>query len=429
MATAKAGSPAAQPESKIQTVQRVPMTPVVATIGGFTFDQSNFPHTLLEILTNIAEELRKLGLDKTGGKASSDPKKKADAKYGYFEEAEIAAHLVILLNKHSIGYASGTTAITGRYEAGKTQSGGTMWTHHVTSSVVFSHKESREWIIVPGVGEAFDSGDKGVTKAITSAIKYIWMKTFLISDGQANDIETDQTTQTVGETTKRSTRGATRPAGGEDRPAVTKAPPQCGFCQAVIGDATKDGKVVKTRAEIIKSTVEKLGKQACIKCAIKLIDRDSTPATKPPAKRGEKKAEPEPRERIEKPLKAVEWKSFTVKKGKDAGTEKQFANLTLDGLTGKIADFHESHFDLYEGGKVGDMIQCLVDTKQNGKYVDRTMYALLSYAGEEIEDEKGNKLAPPDYSPESEQDVVERGADASPFGGSYGDIVDDDIPF
>ena len=51
----------------------------------------------------------------------------------------------------------------------------------------FYDEDSGEFIVCSGIGEASDSSDKGVTKAITSAIKYIYIKTFTLST--KDDIE------------------------------------------------------------------------------------------------------------------------------------------------------------------------------------------------------------------------------------------------
>ena len=51
----------------------------------------------------------------------------------------------------------------------------------------FYDVESGEFLSGSGIGEASDSSDKGLTKAITSAIKYIYIKTLILST--KDDIE------------------------------------------------------------------------------------------------------------------------------------------------------------------------------------------------------------------------------------------------
>lgn len=62
----------------------------------------------------------------------------------------------------------------------------------------FYDEDSGELVYGSGVGEASDSSDKGLTKAITSAIKYIYIKTFTLStkdDIEANDPDVDVSEQ------------------------------------------------------------------------------------------------------------------------------------------------------------------------------------------------------------------------------------------
>lgn len=54
----------------------------------------------------------------------------------------------------------------------------------------FLDSETNEQLSITSVGSGYDSSDKGASKAITAAVKYAIMKTFMISDEGA-DIEND----------------------------------------------------------------------------------------------------------------------------------------------------------------------------------------------------------------------------------------------
>jgi hypothetical protein len=64
----------------------------------------------------------------------------------------------------------------------------------VETEHTFLDAESGEQLKITSVGSGYDSTDKGAAKAITSAIKYALMKTFMISD-EGTDIENDGETK------------------------------------------------------------------------------------------------------------------------------------------------------------------------------------------------------------------------------------------
>jgi hypothetical protein len=381
---------------------------------GFVFDPLHFPFTLLQTLVAIAKEIRELGLTKTGGKNSDDREIASKAKYAYFEEAEIVSYLVPLLEKHKIGYAAGTSRITGRFVAGQTQYGGTQWSMHVRCAAIFSHAETKEWIIVPGVGESFDSGDKAVTKAITSAIKYIIMKTFLISDG--NDIEVEQGSQ-VGENNLKAPEK-------KQSKSRTTTNLKCADCSKQI----KGGKYRGTQIDapsFAEATKGFFGRQICADCvepAKEKLNTPSTPAATTAPANG--KAKPTEQGQPLSPLDTtlVNISTRLVKKG----TPKESSVYDLNLFGGiKVTDFHKSHYDLYnqimKEKATNLQIKLVYEESQNGQYVNRNLKALMELDGECYEDEQGNDL-PLEGVAEEESEGYDAHNDTNP-------ITDDDIPF
>jgi hypothetical protein len=371
---------------------------------GFVFDPSNPPFTLLEELVQIAKQMRDLNIKKTGGKASSDPKAKQDAKYGYFEEAEIASFLAHLLAQHNVGYAAGTPKITWRGIQYRTNADKDVHGVHVLSSVMFTHKASREWIVIPGVGEAADSGDKAVTKAITSAIKYIWMKTFLISEG--NDIELSDN------------------IGGLN----------CGKCTSKIIDGLLvNGKEVSAK-EYAERTKKAFGSQLCGDCAAaaaaearsqKAAPAAATPpaTTKAASKPAPAPAKPQaaPRPAAKKVVGAPDRPFKTTLIGTKAriitvkGTKKTVYDLRLEGVDGNVTDFHVSHQQYYKLINKPTPIELVYDEKVSGKYTNRNVVALMTLGEDAIEDESGNKYSQEEPDGATEPQGGWQGASGSAF--------------
>lgn len=355
--------------SEPKSVAVAPSTEVMPQeLGGFIFDVLHPPFTLLGLFTTIAGELRAIGLEKTGGKASDDPKVIANSKYGYFEEAEIATHLTVLLGKHKIGYAAGTSAVTGNLVTGKTNSGGDMRSHEVKSAAIFSHADSKDWIIVPGVGEAFDAGDKGITKAITSAIKYIWMKSFLISEG--NDIEVEQGVRSLDKSKSRTAENVI-----------------CTNCNKPVGVVMKGKDVVMTIAEVVEKGKKKFNAILCYPCCVEANKKDAKETTKEPevieGPKGGKKyitdgiLEAKPRKRsVGKDKKPVYDLKVKLPKGNTVG----------------ISDWHESHAEFYAAAKGDEHIKLVITAAEGTN--NATVVALMEFADEVIETQKGEKVQP-----------------------------------
>jgi ribosomal protein L34E len=365
---------------------------------GFAFDPVHFPFTLLSELTKIAQELRADGLEKTG--------KNSHSNYRFFEESELAKHLTKLFNDHGIGYAAGAHCITGREELYKTNSGNTMWNHSVEAAVIFSHLASREWIAVPGVGEGADTGDKSVTKAITSAIKYIQMKTFLVSEG--NDAEQDQDSSPKQSSPGSSTKTQQSKSQTTKKSTVKN---KCHDCTKEIFGIKNNGKEIPAEVIAAKS-MEKFGMYLCANCAMK--KRGSPAAKQAPKGTPAKKTQIIETSLAEAPTKRM----IVVKKGKDEGKKKPIYDLVLfDGM--KVSDWSASHYDYYAEASEGAHIKINVEEKQSGRYINRDVIALMEIGDLCVEDEDGN---PVDTGVESDGAEAE---DAPDFEGA----TDEDIPF
>ena len=102
-------------------------------------------------------------------------------KYNYLMEAQVTTKIKELLDKHQVvfNYSSKVTE-TKDYQGAK---GDTQFL--VTVEVIYSFYdvESGESFCGIACGQGSDKGDKGVYKAITGAIKYVYMKTFNIPTG------------------------------------------------------------------------------------------------------------------------------------------------------------------------------------------------------------------------------------------------------
>jgi len=109
-------------------------------------------------------------------------------KYNYFSDDQIAEKFRTLFNKNWIVFEY-SSKITWTREISPTRS----WTKQFVTDVEVEYKfadvETGEFISWFSCWSWNDTGDKWVYKAITWAVKYIFMKTFQISTG--DDPETD----------------------------------------------------------------------------------------------------------------------------------------------------------------------------------------------------------------------------------------------
>lgn len=101
-------------------------------------------------------------------------------RYKYLMEAQVAEQFKGLLEKHGVVFitSSRITGIDSPLASGMKQT-----LTNVDVEYEFVDVESGEKVVGHAAGQGTDSGDKGVYKAITGAVKYIFMKNFLIPTG------------------------------------------------------------------------------------------------------------------------------------------------------------------------------------------------------------------------------------------------------
>jgi hypothetical protein len=107
--------------------------------------------------------------------------------YKFLGEAQITETFKALLEKHGVffGYSSEIKDIRLSPSGKQTLTG-------VEVKYRFVDVESGDFIEGVAAGQGTDTGDKGVYKAITGAIKYIFMKTFLIPTGDDPENDTKE---------------------------------------------------------------------------------------------------------------------------------------------------------------------------------------------------------------------------------------------
>ena len=98
--------------------------------------------------------------------------------YNYVTEAQVAQLFKKLFTKHKMAFTYDADIVS----VEPTPKGGQLITT-VRLTYAFHDVETGEKITGVCVGQGADSTDKGVYKAITGAVKYIFLKTFLIPTG------------------------------------------------------------------------------------------------------------------------------------------------------------------------------------------------------------------------------------------------------
>lgn len=107
--------------------------------------------------------------------------------YDYLSETQVSLKMRELLNKHGVVFLHSTKQLD--LKEWKNAKDIQKFLTVIEVNYQFIDAESAEILQGTEIGHGEDSGDKGVYKAITGAIKYIFMKTFLIptGDDQEND--------------------------------------------------------------------------------------------------------------------------------------------------------------------------------------------------------------------------------------------------
>ena len=109
--------------------------------------------------------------------------------YKYLSETQITYKMKTLLDKHGVVMHYGWTEKS--CVPFTTAKGGQQFLTTVDVNYTFFDVESGEMVCNNVSGQGADSGDKGIYKAITGAIKYLFMKTFNIPTG--DDPENEKT--------------------------------------------------------------------------------------------------------------------------------------------------------------------------------------------------------------------------------------------
>ena len=119
--------------------------------------------------------------------------------YNYVSEGQMLAILGPKLAEKNIQFS--TSVLTCEPHYGEAKMGVFVM---VTVECEFFDCDSNEVLKVRGAGMGWDSGDKGIYKAITGAVKYVLMKNFLVTDEQ--DPESGEQRSEAPETRHRPTR-------------------------------------------------------------------------------------------------------------------------------------------------------------------------------------------------------------------------------
>lgn len=123
--------------------------------------------------------------------------------YSYFSDDQISQTFRTLFDKHEICFVY-SSEITGCREISSTRS----WTRQFVTDVLVNYKfvdiENGSMIEWTACWSWNDTGDKWVYKAITGAVKYIFMKTFQISTG--DDPEKDDVKERKPKETEKETK-------------------------------------------------------------------------------------------------------------------------------------------------------------------------------------------------------------------------------
>lgn len=109
--------------------------------------------------------------------------------YNFVRSADVLREVRKAFAKHGV-YAQTQFQLLSTYDI-KTNSGGNMHTATVQVNVTFLDSDSEETVLVSGLGDGADSGDKGIYKAMTGATKNALRNALLLPDEA--DPEADET--------------------------------------------------------------------------------------------------------------------------------------------------------------------------------------------------------------------------------------------
>lgn len=218
-----------QPEEAQEVPQEEPAAPISVS--------RNIHQRLLAVIGEIGT------LPKTG-------KSGGGLNYNFFEYAELMARLSPLLVRHGILCVPSLTAV----EYATTPSGKQQDARIAMEFTLVNVDDPTDRIVTPWMGQGADSGDKSISKAGTSAVKYFWMKMLLISDKEDPDYyESDDEGRGRGRQIQRrqAPRGYTEP----DRKTGEMKP-------------TGEGKITKDQATKIADLNRKLNRAVQVNMGI-----------------------------------------------------------------------------------------------------------------------------------------------------------------
>ncbi|MFA5727551.1 MAG: ERF family protein [Saccharofermentanaceae bacterium] len=139
-------------------------------------------------------------------------KRNVGQNYSYLSEAKIKDRVRELFVEQALVFQYSTTG-SREYEIGQTKNGQKMFVTEAWGSWGIVDSETGAVVNGEWRGTGSDTGDKGLYKAITGGIKYVFNTMFLIQTG--DDPETDTENHT--ETTKEQKPATQKPtAKGED---------------------------------------------------------------------------------------------------------------------------------------------------------------------------------------------------------------------
>lgn len=163
----------------------------------------------MQAYQKLAEKLVKI-MDSLGAVEKKGYNKHQN--YKYMREVDVMEALKSELIENKIIMLTSSKFVDIQKKEGKDK---TDFITTVETQHTFVDSESGEALTISSVGSGYDSSDKGAAKAITSAVKYAIMKTFMISD-EGSDIEND------GETAQPPAKATPLKIGKQSAPVAVK---------------------------------------------------------------------------------------------------------------------------------------------------------------------------------------------------------------
>lgn len=150
----------------------------------------------------------------------------SNQNYKYFMEAQIASTLQRLFLKNGIAVFTSTESyeVTSHPKFKGDEQVGTNFMTHVKTKHTLVDVDSGENIDIYSCGSGFDSGDKGMYKAITGSFKYFMMKNAFVSDNQDPENDANEAVEKLGSLVKKGKISVGMPSSREVSPAKATLP-------------------------------------------------------------------------------------------------------------------------------------------------------------------------------------------------------------